>query len=172
MSLTQEDVIHGLLTDRARLLAYIRALVLDRDVAEDIHQEVVIEAFRAAESIVDGNHLLAWARRAAKLKACEHFRAQRRQPRHLDPDVLELLGPHWEAENGDSGQARAEALSVCLQELTPRSQELVRLRFRDDLSGSQIAEALHLKLHSVYVSLSRIYHALDDCVRRKLLADR
>src|SRR5262245_26232140 len=111
MSLCQEDIIHGLLSDRVKLLTYIRTLVLNHDAAEDIHQEVIIQALQKADLIEDGQHLLAWARRTAKLKAFEYFRKQRRQPQHLDPDVLDLLEPAWEAEASGVKQARAAALS-------------------------------------------------------------
>jgi RNA polymerase sigma-70 factor, ECF subfamily len=168
MSLSQEEIIHGLLSNRTIVLAYIRSLVVDRDAAEDIHQEVVIQALRAANTIEDGRHLLAWARRTAKLKSLEYLRGKRRQPLHLDPDVLELLEPSWETESSEAGQARVSALSYCLGELTPRARELVKLRFVDRLNGSQISNARGLKIQSVYMSLSRIYHTLENCMRRKL----
>jgi len=170
MSLCQEDIIHSLLSNRAIMLAYIRTLVIDRDAAEDVHQEVVIQALRAADTIKDSRHLLAWARRTARLKSLEYLRQKRRQPQHLDPDVLELLEPSWEAESSDTGQARAAALSYCLGELTPRARELVKLRFVDHLNGIQISNVRGLKVQSVYMSLSRIYHTLENCVRRKLTA--
>ena len=116
----------------------------------------------------DGRHLLAWARRTAKLKSLEYLRQKRRQPQHLDPDVLELLEPSWEEEHGDAGQARAEALSDCLGELTPRARDMVKLRFVDHLNGIQISNARGLKVQSVYMSLSRIYQTLENCMRRKL----
>jgi RNA polymerase sigma factor (sigma-70 family) len=168
MSLSQDDIIHGLLTDRVKLLAYLRALVIDRDAAEDLHQEIVIHALRAASSIEDSRHLLAWSRRTAKLKAFEYLRRKRRQPQHLDPDVLELLEPTWEAESADASQARSAALTFCLQELTPRARDFIKLRFADRLNGMQIAKTMGLKVPSVYVTLSRIYHMLDGCMRRKL----
>ena len=171
MSLCQEDIIHGLLTDRVKLLAYVRTLVVDRDAAEDIHQEVIIQALRAASTIEDGQHLLAWARRTAKLKSFEYLRNKQRQPLHLDPDVLDLLEPVWESESGGASQARSVALNSCLRELTPRSRELVKLRFADRLNGNQISHTMGLKVQSVYMALSRIYRTLDDCVRRRLAGE-
>jgi RNA polymerase sigma factor (sigma-70 family) len=170
MSLCQEDVIHGLLSNRASILAYIRSLVIDRDAAEDVHQEVIIQALRAADAIKDRQHLLGWARQTAKLKSYEYMRQKRRQPQHLDPEILELLEPSWEAEASDAGQARSAALHFCLGELTPRAQEMVKLRFVDRLNGTEISNAKGLKIQSVYMSLSRIYQTLEDCVRRKLAA--
>lgn len=167
MSLGQEDIIHGLLSNRAMLLAYIRSLVVDRDAAEDVHQEVVIQALRSADAITDGRHLLAWARRTARLKSLEYLRQRRRQPQQLDHDVLELLERNWEEEFGNA-QARSVALNHCLGELTPRARDLVTMRFVDRLNGTQISLKLGLKVQSVYMSLSRIYQTLENCVRRRL----
>lgn len=168
MGLSQEEVIHGLFSDRAKLIAYIRAIVLSQHTAEDIHQEVVIEALRKADAITDPEHLLAWARQVAKMRAFNHLKRQKLHPRAIDPELLELLEPAWEAESKASSPAVMEALGKCVESLTPRSRKLVDLRFGDQLSGSQMSTKLGIKLPSVYMALSRIYRMLDDCVRRKM----
>jgi RNA polymerase sigma-70 factor (ECF subfamily) len=168
MSLCQEEVIHGLFSDRAKLISYIRAIVLSQHAAEDIHQEVVIEALQKADAIGDSQHLLAWARQVAKSKAFNYLKRQKRHPRVIDPEMLDLLEPVWEAESETAGPTMMEALGECMKELTPRSQRLVELRFGDRLSGSQMSEKLGLKVPSVYMALSRVYRVLDECVRRKI----
>jgi len=168
MSLSQEEVIHGLLSDRAKLIAYIRAIVLGQHTAEDIHQEVVIEALQKADTIRDSEHLLAWARRVAKLRAFNYLKRQKQHPRVIDPELLDLLEPVWERESKVAGPTMIEALGECLERLTPRSRKLVNLRFGDHLSGSQMSERLGIKVPSVYMAISRVYRILDDCVRRKL----
>ncbi|NLE38071.1 MAG: sigma-70 family RNA polymerase sigma factor [Pirellulaceae bacterium] len=168
MSLSQEEVIHCLFSDRAKLISYIRAIVLSQQTAEDIHQDVVVEALRKAETFVDSGHLLAWARQAAKLRAFSYLKRQKQHPRVLDPELLELLEPVWESESKTPGPAMMEALGECLKELSPRSRELVDLRFGDELNGSQMSAKLGIKVPSVYMALSRVYRMLDDCVRRKL----
>jgi len=168
MSLSQEEVIHCLFSDRAKLISYIRAIVLSQQTAEDIHQDVVVEALQKAETIVDGRHMLAWARQAAKLRAFSYLKRQKQHPRVLDPELLELLEPVWESESKTPGPTMIEALGECLKGLSPRSRELVDLRFGDELSGSQMSARLGIKVPSVYMALSRVYRMLDDCVRRKL----
>src|SRR5689334_3113322 len=49
MTLCQEDIIRGLMADRLNLLAYIRAIVIHQHAAEDIHQEVLIQALQNAD---------------------------------------------------------------------------------------------------------------------------
>ncbi|HBO43109.1 MAG TPA: hypothetical protein DD670_04080 [Planctomycetaceae bacterium] len=168
MSLCQEEIIHCLFSDRAKLISYIRSIVLSQQTAEDIHQDVVIEALQKAETIVDTQHLLAWARQVAKLRAFNYLKRQKQHPRVLDPELLELLEPVWESESKTPGPAMMEALGECLKGLSPRSRELVDLRFGDELSGLQMSAKLGIKVPSVYMALSRVYRMLDDCVRRKL----
>lgn len=167
--LSQEDVIRGLWADRAKLLAYIRAIVIDLHAAEDIHQEVIMMALQQGDGISDQQHLLAWARRVGKHKAIELLRRQGRQARHIAPDVLDLLEPKWEAAGQFDSGAMVKALDECLQELSPRAREMVSLRFTDRVPAEEIARRLCLKMQSVYMALSRIYRTLGDCVRQKLV---
>jgi len=166
MSLCQEEVIHGLLSDRAKLLSYIRAIVLSVHAAEDIHQEVIIQALQKADTISDRTHLFAWARHAAKLRAFDYLRRMQRQPLHIDPDVLDLLEPIWDSEV--SGPSMMGALNDCLQRMSSRSRKLINMRFGDRMSGLQMSQSLGLKVPSVYMALSRLYRMLEDCIRRKL----
>jgi RNA polymerase sigma-70 factor (ECF subfamily) len=170
MTLCQEDIVRGLMADRLNLLAYIRAIVLNQQAAEDIHQEVLIQALQSTDAIADERHLLAWARRTAKFKAFEFLRKNQRQPQHLDPELLELLEPIWEGESERAAPELNDALSHCLGKLTDRSRQLVNLRFGECLSGSQISQLLGLKIESVYMAFSRIYRMLDHCVRQRLAA--
>jgi len=168
MSLSEEEVIHCLFSDRAKLIAYIRAIVLSQHTAEDIHQEVVIEALRKADTISDLQHLLAWARQVAKLRAFNYLKRQKQCPRAIDPELLELLEPVWESESKTPGPTMMEALAECLKRLSPRSRKLVDMRFGDQLKGHEMSARLGIKVPSVYMALSRVYRMLDDCVRQRL----
>jgi RNA polymerase sigma factor (sigma-70 family) len=82
--------------------------------------------------------------------------------------VMELLESEW-----DSGAAAAEDvdhLRACLDRLSPHARTVLGLRYGQGLSGAQVAEALTVKVQSVYVALARIYRALADCIRHRRLA--
>lgn len=164
----QEDVIRGLLADRSKLLAYIRAIVLRPEVAEDIHQDIVIVALESSQDIVDPQHLLAWARRVAKVKAIDYLRRNQRQPQHIDPQVLDLLESAWEEEWRTESPVIADALRTCVRELSPRAKKMVHLRFNKRMNGTEISRLMGLKLESVHTAFSRIYRVLDACIRKTL----
>jgi RNA polymerase sigma-70 factor, ECF subfamily len=169
MGLSQDDVIHGLWKDRAKLLAYIYSIVLNRnhDLADDIYQDVVILALKKAAEIESQAHLSGWARKAAKYKAIDHLRRNKLEPRHVSPDVLELLEETWDEEWGLATPLMTSALRTCLKKLTPRAQKIIELRFGDQLDMGSISRSFGVKVQSLYMALSRIYGTLRECIRRK-----
>ena len=65
MSIDQATAVKGLTKDRARLIAYIYAIARDWHLAEDLFQDVSALAVEKHDRIVDADHLLLWARKAA-----------------------------------------------------------------------------------------------------------
>ena len=61
-------------------------------------------------------------------------------------------------------------LHNCLDELSEKSRETIRLRYFEGLRGSQVAEKLGRKPEAVYKALQRIYVTLAQCILRKLAA--
>ena len=74
MSIDQPTAVKGLMKDRARLIAYIYAIVRDWHLAEDLFQDVSALAIEKHDRIVDSDHLLLWARKAARNKSLEALR--------------------------------------------------------------------------------------------------
>lgn len=164
----QEEIIRSLLTDRPKLMAYIRAIVLNAEVAADIHQDVVVAALEKIDTISDRQHLMAWARSVAKTKAIDYLRRRQRQPQHVAPAILDLLESKWESEWQSDSSAISDALRNCVKELSPRAKKIVDLRFRHQKNGAQVAQLLGLKLESVHTACSRIFRSLDKCIQQRL----
>lgn len=168
MALTPEIAVAGLVANRAKLLAYIWSLLGDHHDTEDIFEEVIVLAMKSAPSIVDDDHLLAWARRAARSRAINLLRRENRKPLLLADDVLDQLDPHWRDWDAQPDTDRIDALRDCVEQLSPRARQIVSLRYGQGLSGAQVADVVGQQVHSVYVALTRIYQALEACVRRRL----
>lgn len=64
-----------------RVRDYIRMIVKDRDVAEDIFQETFIKAVRVIDEgrYVDSGKFLSWVLRIAHNQVIDHFRHQKQQ---------------------------------------------------------------------------------------------
>jgi len=165
MAVEQEVLVRLFLAQRAMLLGYIGSLVRDAHLAEDVFQDVALVAIKKRAELADAEGFPAWARRIARLEAMNALRRRTKAPRPLDGAVLDVLDRHWDA--AEEGPASV-ALRRCLKRLPPRSQKLVELRYRDDLSGQALADRLSQPLNTVYVTLARIHRALSECVREVL----
>jgi RNA polymerase sigma-70 factor (ECF subfamily) len=163
----QESLVSLLLRERVKLLAYIRAIVRDEHVAEDVLQEVAMLALRKRDEVRDGRHFLAWMRLAARHRALKALR-QRERPLLLDEALLDRLDEHWAEHDPSPGADLLEALRQCLERLSPHARDLVELRYAEGFSGLRLAEVVNRSLNTVYVSLSRIHRSLGDCIRQRL----
>jgi RNA polymerase sigma-70 factor (ECF subfamily) len=156
-----------LLRERVKLLAYIRAIVRDGHLAEDVFQEVAVLAIRKRDEIRDGPHFLAWMRLTSRHTALKTLRHRQHQLL-LDESLLDRLDEQWAEHDSASSADLLEALRHCLERLSPHARNLVKLRYAEGVSGQRLAEVVDRSLNTVYVSLSRIHRSLGDCIRQRL----
>jgi RNA polymerase sigma-70 factor (ECF subfamily) len=163
----EESLMILLLRERVKLLAYIRAIVRDEHLAEDVYQDVAVLALRKREEIKDQRHFLAWMRITSRHRAFKVVEKRRHQVL-LDESLLDRLDEQWSERDASSSADLTEALRQCLERLTPRARNLVQLRYAEGISGERLAAGVDRSLNAVYVSLSRIHRSLGDCIRRRL----
>jgi RNA polymerase sigma-70 factor (ECF subfamily) len=162
-----QDIVRELIRERTKLLGYIWAIVRDHHLAEDVFQDVTVLAMERAADIHGDDHLLLWARRAARYKALETLRKNARLPLALDNDVLELLEAEWAGIDSFTADEEVDHLRACIEQLTPHARRLLHLRYTAGLNGIQVAEAVNVKVSSVYTALTRIHQVLEECIRRR-----
>jgi RNA polymerase sigma-70 factor, ECF subfamily len=163
------QVLRLLLSRRRELLAYIRAIVRDYDMAEDVYQEVCVAVLRRQNDIVVGEQVEGYFRKVARHAALAALEKKGRTPSALSGEVLETLDQAWSRPaSGDS--VKSETLQRCVQKLPPRSRELLHYRYDKRLTGKNLAEKIGSTPESAYVALSRIHRALRECVTRSGVA--
>ncbi len=167
-----EAALARLYGQRPLLLAYVDAIIADRELAEDVLQELALLMVRklpALEGEVDGFD--RWLRRAARflaLNAARRVANTRHRP--LDESTLDLLEAHWDAQ-AQTGDGMVAALRACLEELPRHARALLERRYVDDRSPA--GESVHtgLSVNALYQRLVRLHRALGDCVRTRLARD-
>jgi RNA polymerase sigma-70 factor, ECF subfamily len=168
MVLSPNTIVQILLRERVRISASVLAILRDAHAADDVFQQVVLQALQGSEHFREPEHLLAWALRVARHRALDSL------PRHathcLDGAVLELLEQQWNAAPADEVSARVEALHRCMDKLPDQARQLLRLRYEDGLRCTSVAERLGRTVDAVYQSLSRIHRQLRQCVEARLKA--
>ncbi len=168
MALTQQAVVNTLVADRSKLLAYTWSIVRNHHATEDIYQEVVLAAMPHTEEMKDQGHVLAWARRAARLRAIDWLRREKRQAQLLDGSVLDLLEEDWRRLDAERPELSLEALRDCVMKLTSYARQLIRLRYVEGLSGLEVSRRMQRSPHTIYVALGRIYRQLEECVQQEM----
>ncbi len=154
--LTHIDLIRG----------FIRALVRDRHLADDVLQETFLTVSKKAASFEMGTNFPRWACAIARLKVLEALRREKKNLRFLSEDAIEALAASHEIP---ARECRAEMLGSCIDSLPPAMKRAVDLRYAGDHKPAEIARIIGWTVEAVYVTLSRARSLLRECIERKVL---
>lgn len=156
-----------------RVREYIRMMVKDNDVADDIFQETFIKAVRVIDEgrYTDNGKFLSWILRIAHNQVIDHFRARKQQKQVTEADAgYNVLGTLRFADGTVEDEMVSAQISEDVRrlvELLPDEQrEVVMLRYYSGLSFKEIAEHTDV---SINTALGRMRYALINL--RKLIKD-
>ncbi len=148
----------------ARVRSYIRMMVKDYDLAEDLFQETFIKAVRVIDSgrYTDNGRFLSWVLRIAHNIVIDHFRSKKSSQTigesEAGYDVLGSLRFSDEPiEDKIIHQQIASDVRRLVDFLPEEQQEVVRMRYFYDMSFKDIAEQSGV---SINTALGRMRYAL------------
>lgn len=164
----KDALIRSFQADRFRLIAYIRALVGDPDLTEELFQEVSVVVLQKIEAFDPSKDLQAWCRGIARNLILRQ-RERSRRLRIFDSDhIIDLVDAAFEERAREEAvDAQRSLLRRCMGHLADGSRELLELRYRAGLSLRAIAERLERNEGAVQVALSRVRKWLADCVKSR-----
>lgn len=154
-----------------KLLPYLRSIVRQRDLAEDIFQDLCVLALQKRQELMGIPHLQSWLRVAARQLAMNALRKASNQNLLLGDKVLDLMDRHWKSLDAAPGSALAESLERCVQRLAPSARSIINARYVEGLACGEVAKRLGRPVESLYVALSRIHKKLAQCIQRNLALD-
>ena len=118
----EATITRTLINMRVHLLGYIRLIVCDSHLAEDIFQDVTVLAVRKAKEIENERHLVPWVQKAARFQSLKALRSRSRSPVQFTDATLDLLEQHWQTASASDDKNQMAALEICLQRLSPYAQ--------------------------------------------------
>jgi RNA polymerase sigma-70 factor, ECF subfamily len=153
---------------QARLYGYIHSLVPDLNHADDLYQQTVLVLWGKFAEFDRERSFFAWACGFARFEAANFVRGLARQ-RHFFSHELSLLLVQAHEEMADDELAdRREALSKCVEKLSPTDRALLTECYLDPGGVPAAAARRNRSPHSVYNSLRRIRQILLKCITRAL----
>ena len=173
--LSGDSVAISQLIDRhsRRVRDYIRMMVKDADVADDVLQETLIKVVRVIDEgrYVDNGKFLSWVLRIAHNQVIDYFRSQKSAKTINESDAgYNMLGTLRFAErtvedNIISEQIEADVRRL-VEHLPDEQREVVKLRYFSGLSFQEIADQTGV---SINTALGRMRYALINL--RKMIAE-
>ena len=159
---------------RKRVYDYIRMMVKDADLADDLFQETFIKVLKSLreERYVDNGKFVAWVMRIAHNQIIDHFRRQKQQNNVSNDDVgYDLLNNKKFSDKTIEEHMVSDQISEDIRRLVdflPEEQrEVVVMRHYNDLSFKEIAEQTGV---SINTALGRMRYALINL--RKLINEK
>ena len=152
---------------QSQLYAYIFALVRNREDAEDLFQSVCVVLWRRFESFEPNSSFFSWARQTA-LFVLRNSLKRKPRPACVSEELLDALAETAVDTRSDTTDAYLAALKRCKQKLSALDEQLLDLRYVEDLSTRQIADQTGRPQQGVCNSLMRIRRWLYDCIQMEL----
>jgi RNA polymerase sigma-70 factor (sigma-E family) len=144
----------------ARSGALFRTAVLivgDRHAAEDLVQSALERAYRHWDRVAGMDAPEAYVRRILANLAADHHRLQSRGP-------LPLLEHDSATRDASQDVDEHDAVMRVLDQLPPRMRAVLVLRYYDDLSEAQTAEALGIAVGTVKSQAARALAKLREAM--------
>lgn len=161
---------------RADLRAFIRAVVPDRALRDDILQEVSAALWKYFDQYDRSRPFAPWARTVTARLIVHNLKSRQKTSRLVEllpPDVIELMAGTEDVVAEGDPRWDMELLKRCLGQLPERSQRLVQLRYREGLKLEEMAAQLGSTADAVRMALNRLRLRLARCLtksRRKMAA--
>lgn len=147
---------------QAQLWRYVLRLTGNREMAEDVLQEVFLILYRKIGWLNDPKLFLAWAYRIASRESFRYLKKENRQSEHIRdgdiPDMFPVIenAPEYEPE-------LIAKIPALLAEVSPASRAVLILHYLDELTLNDTAEILDISSGTVK---SRLAYGLDTLRRR------
>lgn len=154
------DSIAPLLAHRRELLAYVRKRIRSPELAEDLLQDSLLRAMKAAPELRDEERILPWFYRILRNAIVDTYRHRAVEARVVDGSVEQVELPT------DPGTEDEDLLCACFRELIPTLKpEYAELIERVELGGEdgeKLAAELGISRNNLKVRRHRARAALRE----------
>lgn len=137
--------------------------VQNKETAEDIVQDVFFKAYRSRDTFnSEKSSLKTWLFTIAKNAISDHFRNLKPQTAPIEELKDEISDTKTNIQEDTRNQEQTNIVFNNLKLLNERDQELIILRFKEDLSIIEISKILNIEYSATKVAIHRALKRLSD----------
>ncbi|MFC0695620.1 RNA polymerase sigma factor [Paraburkholderia humisilvae] len=155
-----------------RLRRYARALLGNRERADDLVQDTLERALRYASNFRAGSNLNAWLMTIMHNVFVNDVLRAANTRTHVAVDDASIVEDELMVDGHHAAGLEMRDLDGALQQLPPDQREVVLLVGLDEMSYAEIAQTLNVPLGTVMSRLSRARHKLRTLLSRDVAPAR
>jgi RNA polymerase sigma-70 factor, ECF subfamily len=156
---------------------FIAKMVQDRELSEDLTQEVFVKVYQALHTFDSQRAFKPWLLRIGTNTVISHQRKVKVRPQVVSIHALQEVDPHkdWVDDNtldpADALELKtlSESAKRAIVGLEPRYRDILHLRYIQELSYAEIAEAKGVSLNTVKTWIRRGKELLQDEMKGLIL---
>ncbi|MCK4998228.1 MAG: sigma-70 family RNA polymerase sigma factor [Anaerohalosphaera sp.] len=149
------------------IFRYIIALLPNYSAAEDVMQDTMLVMWRKYDQFRPGSNFVAWGMQIARFGVLKYHQKNKPGIVHFDTDAMNNLTKHKMITDSNK-ELYLEALDECTKGLSDNCKQMIVLRYVENMKVTDIALKMQKSLNSTYKVMSRIHHALLNCIERKM----
>ncbi len=165
-----EEFVRLLGQNQRRLFLYVVSLVPNWCDAEEVLQETNLVLWREFGQFRTGTNFPAWACKVAFHQVLAWRKRKQRDRLQFSERFLEAVAEETMSA-ADTLEERSQALAHCVEKLPSHQRDLLNRRYTEGATIETIAGQVGRTVEAVYRALSRIRHALHECVNRSLMQE-
>ena len=145
-------------------------LVRTQALADDLVQQVFLEAYRDLDRFAGRSSLRAWLFGIASHRCLDALKTQQRRLKlieHSEQAVLDFEDPGPGPIDHVDRRQLAAALEACLERLSPEVRATVLMRFQTGATYEEMAAPLAATADTLQVRVARALRRLRRCLERK-----
>jgi RNA polymerase sigma-70 factor (ECF subfamily) len=157
------------------LYFHINKIVHDKEILEDLIQEIFLKAFDNIHTFDTSYAFSTWLYRIATNHSIDYLRKKKLKTLSLDEPYqtkdgemkLEIADDDTEADDVILHQQRVNIIMEAIESLPEKYEKIIRLRHMDEKSYQEIAEMMDLPLGTVKAHIFRARELLNKYLKDK-----
>lgn len=153
---------------RPMVVAYLRSLVQDGELAEDLAQETILAAYQNFSRFEQGASFGAWLRGIARNKALQDRRAKSRSKIIADSEIIAGMESVYSSYDTPTAENpgwinRIARMRNCVQKLSEKLREAILAVYERERTIEQAARELDTSVDAMAQRLSRARILVARC---------